>query len=44
MLGLQNEPEEEEIEVKESDEVQDHQGDASDESTAEVQAEKIEPI
>ena len=44
MLGLQDKPEEEEMEEKESDEVQSHQGDVSEDSPVEIQAEKIEPI
>jgi hypothetical protein len=44
MLDLQNNPESEEIEEKEPDEVQSHQGDASEDSPVEIPAEKIEPI
>jgi len=44
MLGLQDKPEEEGMEEKESDEVQSHQGDVSEDSPVEIQAEKIEPI
>jgi small subunit ribosomal protein S1 len=44
MLDLQDKPEEAEMEEKDPDEVQGHQGDASDESPVEVQTEKIEPI
>jgi small subunit ribosomal protein S1 len=44
MLDLQNNPESEEIEEKEPDEVQSQQGDASEDSPVEIQAEKIEPI
>ncbi len=44
MLDLQDKPEEEEMEEKELDEAQSHQGDASDDSPVEIQAEKIEPI
>jgi small subunit ribosomal protein S1 len=44
MLGLQDKPEEEGMEEKESDEVQSHQGDVSEDSPVEIQAEKLEPI
>ncbi len=44
MLDLQDKPEEEEMERKEPNEAQSHQGDASDDSPVEIQAEKIEPI
>jgi small subunit ribosomal protein S1 len=44
MLDLQNKPESEEMEEKEPDEVQSHQGDASEDSPVEIPAEKIEPI
>jgi len=44
MLDLQDRPEEKEMEEKESDEVQGHQGNASEDSSVEIQVEKIEPI
>ena len=44
MLDLQNKPESEEMEEKEPDEIQSQQGDASEDSPVEIQAEKIEPI
>ncbi len=44
MLGLQDKPEEEGMEEKESDEVQSHQGDVSEDAPVEIQAEKLEPI
>ena len=43
MLNLQNQPEEDQ-EEKESDDVQGHQGSASEEPAVDIQAEKIEPI